>query len=153
MGLGWVIKSPKKSGTKKNSPRIKFSGQTCNRAGLLHNGKRAERRKMGKKWENRGKFAPIENGGKMAEKYRKNGKSGLIFHFVGIFRPFFPHFRSGQIFHDFPIFSPFFVVRPVFHCVAGPHDCKARHPADVLGSFVRKSWLRAGSRNLLGTFY
>ena len=31
--------------------------------------------KMGKKWEKRGKFAPIENGEKMAEKYRKNSEA------------------------------------------------------------------------------
>ena len=93
--------------------------------------------KNGKKWEKRGKFAPIENGKKMVEKYRKKTENRANFPFFRYFSAIFSHFRSGQIFHVFPIF----VVRPVFHCVAGPHDCKgiAQLSPDTLqnGGYLR----------------
>ena len=85
--------------------------------------------KLGKTW----KICPDRNWRKHGCKIPKKWRIGPIFHFFGVFRHFFsifrpfffcPHFQSGQIFHVFPIFSPFFVVRPVFHCVPGPHDCK-----------------------------
>ena len=89
----------------------------CNRAGPVHMS--MENGPNGKKWENRGKFGPIENGDKMAEKYFKKGNRP-DFPFFFLFGHFFPVF-------DRPRFStvfPFFPIRPVFHCVPGPHDCK-----------------------------
>ena len=83
-----------------------FEHYGCNRAGLLHNGKRAERQKWGKNGKNVENL-PRSKTGKNGEKIPKKWKIGLIFHFFGIFRPFFPHFRSGQIFHVFPFFSHF----------------------------------------------
>ena len=86
--------------TRRESARISL--QSCGPATQWKTGRTT---KKGKKWENRGKFAPIENGKKMAKKYRK-------FSIAANF-PRLSHFC-------FPIF----VVRPIFHCVAGPHDCK-----------------------------
>ena len=81
--------------------------------------------KNGKKWEKNVKHLPRsnENWKKMAEKYRKNGKLARFSIFSVFFGHFFP-FSIGANFPRFPIFFPIFVVRPVFHCVAGPHDCK-----------------------------
>ena len=54
--------------------------------------------------------------GNMAEKYRRNGQFGPIFHIFGIFRPFCPRFRSEAFPRSFPLF-PIFGVRPLSHCV------------------------------------
>ena len=57
----------------------------------------------------------------MAKKYRKNGKLARFSIFSVFFgRFFFPIFDRGKISTFFPFFSP---IRPVFHCVAGVHDC------------------------------
>ena len=90
--------------------------QSCGPASQWKTGRTT---KMGK----HGKFAPIENGKNMAEKYRKNGKSGQCSIFSVVFGHFFP-FSIGANFPRFSHFFPIFVVRPVFHCVAGPQDCK-----------------------------
>ena len=58
-------------------------------------------------------------------KNTKKWKIGLIFHFSVFFGHFFPIFDRGKFSTIFP-FLPIFVVRPVFHCVAGPHDCNPR---------------------------
>ena len=79
----------------------------------------------GKKWEKRGKFAPIENGEKMAEKYRKM-ENRANFPLSLFFGHFFPIFDRGKFSTFFPFF-PTNVVRPVFHCVAGPHDCNVSY--------------------------
>ena len=72
----------------------------------------------GKKWEKTWKICPDR-------KWGKNGRSGQ-FSIFSVFFGIFSHFRSGANFPRFsPFFSPFFVVRPVFHCVAGPHDCNS----------------------------
>ena len=83
---------------------------TSNRAGLAHNGKRAEHQKWGKSGENvetQCYFAPIENGGQWPENTPKKWTIGPISHFGGIFRPSLPHFRSGRSFHGFPTFFHF----------------------------------------------
>ena len=64
----------------------------------------------------------------MAEKYRKNGKSGLFSIFSGIFF----HFRSGQIFHASPIF---------FHFCRSARFALCSRPA-------RCNWARGPSRLL-----
>ena len=87
--------------------------QSC--AGLVHNGKRAD----SQEWEKCGKFAPSENGKKIAENTPKNGKSGQF----SFFSVFFPIFSIGANFPRFSHFSPFFFVWPVFDCVPDPHDC------------------------------
>ena len=95
---------------------ISFAGipfKSCNRAGLLHNGKRAERQK----WEKRGKFAPIETG-KNGRKIPKKMENRPDFPFFRYFSAIFPSFDRGKFSTFF--FSPIFVVRPTFHCVAGP---------------------------------
>ena len=63
--------------------------------------------KKGKKWEKRGKFAPIENGEKMAEKYRKTGKLARFSIFSVFFGHFFPIFDRGKFSTFFPFFSLF----------------------------------------------
>ena len=79
--------------------------------------------KNGKKTWN---SCPDRKWGKNGRKIPKKWKIGPIFHFFRYFSAIFSHFRSGQIFHVFPIFSPFLsFVRPVFDCVAAPHDCNA----------------------------
>ena len=95
----------------------------CNRAGLLHNGKRAERQKWGKSGKNMENLPRL----KMGKKWPKNTEKmenwpdfPFFWYFSAIFSPF-------SIWADFPCFSRFFshfVVRPVFHCVAAPHDRK-----------------------------
>ena len=67
---------------------------------------------------------------KMAEKYRKmeNRANFLFRHLSAIFSPFL--IGASTIFPFFPLF----VVRPVFHCVAGPHDFKT-----TLGRKERKT--------------
>ena len=77
-------------------------------------------KKMGRTW----KICPDRKWGKMAEKHRKNGKSGR-------FSIFSPSFDRGKFSTFFPFF-PIFVIRPVFHCVAGPHDCKPRLRIELL---------------------
>ena len=85
--------------------------------------------KHGEKWGKRGRFAPIKNGEKMAEKYRKNGKSGQLSCFRPFFGHFFPIFDRGEFStFFFPSFFPILGVRPVFvfHCVPAPHDCNSK---------------------------
>ena len=88
----------------------------CNRAGLLHNGKRAEQQK----WEKNGKI--VENlprlnmGKKWPKNTKKKWKIGPIFHFFRYFSAIFPHFRLGANFHDFPIFFPFLSFGPFSLC-------------------------------------
>ena len=80
---------------------------------------------MGKNCEKRGRFAPIENGKKWPKNTEKM-ENWCDFPFFRYFSAIFFPFSIGA---DFPRFShvfPIFVVRPVFHCVAGPHDCKIR---------------------------
>ena len=102
---------------------LQFGLQSCGPATQWKTGRTT---KMGKKREKRGKFAPIEDGEKKWPKSTEKMENWPDFPFFRSFSAIFSHFRSGQIFHVFPIFVPHFVVRPVFHCVAGPHDCKIR---------------------------
>ena len=77
------------------------------------NGKNVEnlpRSKMGKKWP------------KNTEKMENRANFPFFRYFSAIFFPF----SIGASFPRFSHFFPIFVVRPVFHCVAGPHDCKRR---------------------------
>ena len=96
---------------RKAAKSTRLCSYICNRVGLLHNGKRAERQ-MGKKWERRGKFAPIENGKKMAERYRKNGNSGRFSIFSVFFGHFFPILDRGKFSTFFPFFFPFLSFGP-----------------------------------------
>ena len=70
--------------------------------------------KMGKSW----KICPDRKWEKNGRKIPKKWKVRPIFHFFGIFRPFFPIFDRGKFSTIFPFFP---------HCVAGPHDCNFRH--------------------------
>ena len=65
---------------------------SCNRVGLAHNGKRAERQK----WQENGKSLPDQN-------WRKHGESGQ---FLGRFRPLFLILGRGQ-------FSTFSTIFPI----------------------------------------
>ena len=78
---------------------------------------------MGKKWDNRAKLAPIENGKKWPKNTEKM-ENRAFFPFFRYFSAIFSPFSIGANFPRFSHFFPIFVVRPVFHCVAGPHDCK-----------------------------
>ena len=98
----------------------KFGMSLETKVNKLFRGKRVEKntKEMGKA----SKICPNRKWEKMAEKSRKK----MEIHFFGIFRPFFPIFDQGKFATFFPCFFLIFVVRPVFHCVAGPHDCNSR---------------------------
>ena len=79
----------------------------CNRAGLLQNGKRAERQK----WEKNGKVVENLPRSKMGKKWpkntEKNGKSARFSIFSVFFGHFFPIFDRGKFSTIFPFFSHF----------------------------------------------
>ena len=95
--------------------------QTLQSCGPATQWKTGRTTKMGKKWENRGKFAPIENGETWPKNTKKMGNRANFPFFSVFFGHFFPISDRGK-FSRFSHFFPFFVVRPVFHCVAGPQN-------------------------------
>ena len=65
---------------------------------------------------------------KMGKKWPKNTEkmgNWPDFPFFLYFSAIFPPFSIGANFPRFSHFFPSFVFRPVFHCVAGPHDCNS----------------------------
>ena len=65
----------------------------------------------------------------MGKKWQKNTEKMEYWPDFPFFRYFFAIFFPFSVGANFPRFSyffPIFVVRPVFHCVAGPHDCNSK---------------------------
>ena len=80
--------------------------------------KTGRNQKLGQNWPRNRKWLSARNGGKMAQKWRKNGIWG---HF-SIFSPFLGHFFpfwAGSHFLFFGQFLPIFAFRPVFHSIPG----------------------------------
>ena len=107
------------------------SGQCLQSRGPATQWKTGRTTKMGKRWGKRGKFAPIENGKKMAEKYRKTGKSARFSIFSVFFGHFFPIFDRGKFSTFSPFFFPFLSFGPfsiVWQARAIASQCCTLHP-------------------------
>ena len=108
------------SKSKSSSSKSRFASQAA--WYRMENGLKS---KNGKKLAKNRKWPMARNGGKMAQKWPKNGIWG---HF-SIFWPYLGHFFpiSGQgSFFFLPIFFPIFGFQPVFHSIPGGLTRKSR---------------------------